>query len=159
MDADALFTGWDPIIRILVVGAAAYLALVIVLRASGKRTLSKLNAFDLVVTVAIGSTFSSILTSKDLALAEGVAALALLVGLQYAVTFLSVRIKGIDRLVKSEPTLLLKDGEPLPGALRQQRVTEEELRAAIRTSGGAELSDAAFVVLESDGSLSAVLKS
>lgn len=158
MDADALFTGWDPIIRILVVGAAAYLALVVVLRASGKRTLSKLNAFDLVVTVAIGSTFSSILTSKDLALAEGVAALALLVGLQYAVTFLSVRIKGIDRLVKSEPTLLLKDGEPLPGALRRQRVTLDELRAAIRTSGGAELSDAAFVVLESDGSLSAVLK-
>jgi uncharacterized membrane protein YcaP (DUF421 family) len=158
MDADALFTGWDPIIRILVVGAAAYLALVIVLRASGKRTLSKLNAFDLVVTVAIGSTFSSILTSKDLALAEGVAALALLVGLQYAVTFLSVRIGAVDRLVKSEPSLLLKDGAPLPRALRQQRVTEEELLAAIRTSGGAELSDAAFVVLESDGSLSAVLK-
>ncbi len=158
MDADALFTGWDPIIRILVVGAAAYFALVIVLRASGKRTLSKLNAFDLVVTVAIGSTFSAILTSKDLALAEGVAALVLLVGLQYAVTFLSVRIKGIDKLVKSEPSLLLKDGEPLPGALRQQRVTQEELLAAIRTSGGAQLSDAAFVVLESDGSLSAVLK-
>ncbi|MDZ4053853.1 MAG: DUF421 domain-containing protein [Phenylobacterium sp.] len=159
MDADALFTGWDPILRILVVGTAAYVALVIVLRASGKRTLSKLNAFDLVVTVAIGSTFSSILTSKDLALAEGVAALALLVGLQYAVTFLSVRIGAVDRLVKSEPSLLLKDGQPLPGALRQQRVTEEELRAAIRTSGGAELSDAAFVVLESDGSLSAILKS
>ncbi len=158
MDADALFTGWDPILRILVVGTAAYVALVIVLRASGKRTLSKLNAFDLVVTVAIGSTFSSILTSKDLALAEGVAALALLVGLQYAVTFLSVRIGAVDQLVKSEPSLLLKDGAPLPGALRQQRVTEEELLAAIRTSGGAELSDAAFVVLESDGSLSAVLK-
>jgi len=158
MDVDALFTGWDPIIRILVVGTAAYVALVVVLRTSGKRTLSKLNAFDLVVTVAIGSTFSAILTSKDLALAEGVAALALLVGLQYVVTFLSVRITGIDRLVKSEPTLLLKDGAPLPGALRQQRVTEEELRAAIRASGGAELADAAFVVLESDGSLSAVLK-
>lgn len=158
MDADALFTGWEPILRILVVGTAAYIALVIVLRASGKRTLSKLNAFDLVVTVAIGSTFSSILTSKDLALAEGVAALALLAGLQYAVTFLSVRIGAVDRLVKSEPSLLLKDGEPLSGALRQQRVTQEELLAAIRTSGGAELSDAAFVVLESDGSLSAVLK-
>jgi uncharacterized membrane protein YcaP (DUF421 family) len=158
MDADALFTGWDPILRILVVGTAAYVALVIVLRASGKRTLSKLNAFDLVVTVAIGSTFSAILTSKDLALAEGVAALALLVGLQYAVTFLSVRIGAVDRLVKSEPTLLLNDGEPLAGALRQQRVTQEELLAAIRTSGGAELSDAAFVVLESDGTLSAVLK-
>ena len=152
------FDSWFDLFRVIVVGSLAYAALVAFLRATGKRTLSKLNAFDLVVTVAIGSTFSSILTSKDLALAEGVAALALLVGLQYAVTFLSVRIKEIDRLVKSEPTLLLRDGEPLPGALRRQRVTPDELRAAIRTSGGAELSDAAFVVLESDGSLSAVLK-
>ncbi|MDX5392667.1 MAG: DUF421 domain-containing protein, partial [Caulobacteraceae bacterium] len=86
MSIEALFDGWDPILRILVVGSAAYAALVLVLRASGKRTLSKLNAFDLVVTVAIGSTFSSILTSKGLALAEGVAALALLVGLQFVVT-------------------------------------------------------------------------
>jgi len=81
MDPDSFFTGWQPIVRVLVIGTAAYVALVAVLRVSGKRTLSKLNAFDLVVTVAIGSTFASILTSKDLALAEGVTALALLTGL------------------------------------------------------------------------------
>lgn len=158
MSIEALFDGWDPILRILVVGSAAYATLVLVLRASGKRTLSKLNAFDLVVTVAIGSTFSSILTSKGLALAEGVAALALLVGLQFVVTFLSVRSAGFDRLIKAEPSLLLAGGVPLPGALRRARVTEDELRAAIRTAGGRNLTDAEVVVLESDGSLSAILK-
>lgn len=158
MIPDALFDGWTPILRILLVGTSAYLALVIVLRASGKRTLSKLNAFDLVVTVAIGSTFSSILTSKDLALAEGVVALSLLVGLQFVVTFLSVRFGVVDRLVKAEPTLLLKDGQPLPAALRRERVTHDELRAAIRSSGGRDLEDATIVLLETDGSLSAILK-
>ena len=158
MDPEAFFSGWQPVIRVLVIGTAAYVALVAVLRVSGKRTLSKLNAFDLVVTVAIGSTFASILTPKDLALAEGVAALALLVGLQFAVTFLSVRFKAVDRLVKAEPTLLLRDGEPLAGVMRRQRVTEDELRVAVRNSGGRELQDAAAVILESDGSLNAILK-
>ncbi|MFN3574693.1 MAG: DUF421 domain-containing protein [Phenylobacterium sp.] len=158
MDPDSFFTGWQPIVRVLVIGTAAYVALVAVLRVSGKRTLSKLNAFDLVVTVAIGSTFASILTSKDLALAEGVTALALLTGLQFVVTFLSVRIKAVDRLVKAEPTLLLRDGEPLPGVMKRQRVTEDELRVAVRNSGGRDLQDAAVVILESDGSLNAILK-
>jgi len=158
MDPDSFFSGWQPIIRVLVIGTAAYVALVAVLRVSGKRTLSKLNAFDLVVTVAIGSTFASILTSKDLALAEGVAALALLTGLQFVVTFLSVRIKAVDRLVKAEPTLLLRDGEPLSGVMKRQRVTEDELRVAVRNSGGRDLQDAAVVILESDGSLNAILK-
>ena len=158
MDPDSFFTGWQPIVRVLVIGTAAYVALVAVLRVSGKRTLSKLNAFDLVVTVAIGSTFASILTSKDLALAEGVTALALLTGLQFVVTFLSVRIKAVDRLVKAEPPLLLRDGEPLPGVMKRQRVTEDELRVAVRNSGGRDLQDAAGVILESDGSLNAILK-
>ena len=158
MDPDSFFSGWQPIIRVLVIGTAAYVALVAVLRVSGKRTLSKLNAFDLVVTVAIGSTFASILTSKDLALAEGVTALALLTGLQFVVTFLSVRIKAVDRLVKAEPTLLLRDGEPLPGVMKRQRVTEDELRVAVRNSGGRDLQDAVVVILESDGSLNAILK-
>ncbi|WP_375268032.1 DUF421 domain-containing protein [Phenylobacterium sp.] len=158
MDPDSFFTGWQPIVRVLVIGTAAYVALVAVLRVSGKRTLSKLNAFDLVVTVAIGSTFASILTSKDLALAEGVTALALLTGLQFVVTFLSVRIKAVDRLVKAEPTLLLRDGEPLPGVMKRQRVTEDELRVAVRNSGGRDLQDAVVVILESDGSLNAILK-
>lgn len=158
MDPSAFFTGWTPIIRTLAVGAAAYVALVVMLRVSGKRTLSKLNAFDLIVTVALGSTLASILTSKDLALAEGAAALGLLIGLQFVVTWLSVRWPWFDRVVKSEPALLLRNGQPLGGALRRERVGEDELLAAIREAGGRSLGDAEAVVLESDGSLSAILR-
>ena len=70
-----LFDSWAGLGRVLLVGTLAYVALVLLLRISGKRTLSKLNAFDLVVTVALGSTLATVLLSKTVALAEGVLAI------------------------------------------------------------------------------------
>lgn len=153
-----LFQNWSGIVRTLLVGVMAYGALVLFLRLSGKRTLAKLNAFDLVVTVALGSTLATILLSESVALAEGLTALALLIFLQYAVAFTSVRWKGFGRLVRSEPTLLVHKGEPLEGALKRERVTVEEVESAVRSSGGQALGEAESVVLESDGSLSVILK-
>ncbi len=86
------FGSWYSLLRILVVGVLAYVALIVLLRVTGKRTLSKMNAFDLVVTVALGSTLATVLLSKDVALADGVVAFALLIGLQFIITWLSVRV-------------------------------------------------------------------
>jgi uncharacterized membrane protein YcaP (DUF421 family) len=80
-----LFDSWTGLGRVLIVGTLAYAALVLLLRISGKRTLTKLNAFDLIVTVALGSTLATVLLSSSVALAEGVAALALLILLQYLI--------------------------------------------------------------------------
>lgn len=151
-----LFQGWTILLRTLVVGALAYVSLVVVLRVSGRRTLSKMNAFDLVVTVALGSTLATILLSRDVALAEGVVALALLVGLQYVITWSSVRTRWIRRLVTGEPILLLYRGEFLPDALRKARVTHDEVRAAVRSAGLAAMEDVQAVVLETDGSFSVI---
>lgn len=85
------FDSWQGLGRVVVVGILAYAALVFFLRVSGKRTLTKMNAFDLVVTVALGSTLATVLLSKDVALAEGLIAFAVLIALQFAVTWLSVR--------------------------------------------------------------------
>lgn len=154
---DAIFSGWGGVARILFIAPAAYLALVVILRVSGKRTLSKLNAFDFIITIAIGSTLASIITTRSLALAEGVTALAVLVALQFAVTAASVRWPWINEMVKAEPTLLLRDGEPLVAAMRRQRVTRDELEAAVRQAGGHSLQGAQAVFLETDGSLTAIL--
>lgn len=148
------FDTWQGLGRVVVVGVLAYTALVIFLRISGKRTLSKMNAFDLVVTVALGSTLATILLSQDVALAEGLLALLLLISLQFIVAWLSVRVPTIQRLVKSEPTLLFHQGHMLQSALRSQRVTPEEIRAAIRTQGVSQMSEVEAVILETDGSFS-----
>lgn len=151
------FDSWADLGRILAVGALAYAALVFLLRISGKRTLTKLNAFDLVVTVALGSTLATVLLNSDVTLAEGVLALGLLIFLQFAITWASVRSPRFQSLVKAEPTLLVRDGRFLHGALKAQRVTEEEILAALRAEGVADRSDAAAVILETDGTIS-VLK-
>ena len=123
MSGGSLFDGWGGIARILGVGTLAYVALVGLLRVSGKRTLAKMNAFDLVVTVALGSTLATILLSRDVSLAEGTTGLALLVALQFAVAWLSVRAGAVRRLAKSRPAIVLHEGRMLEDALRCNRVT------------------------------------
>ena len=154
--AQTFFDSGPVLGRTVIVSVVAYVVLVLFLRLSGKRTLSKWNAFDFIVTIALGSTLASILTSKNVALAQGALALGLLVGFQFVITWLSVRFKWMRELIKAEPTLLLRDGRILHDALRGQRVTESELRAAVRAKGIGALEDVRAVVLETDGTFSVV---
>jgi uncharacterized membrane protein YcaP (DUF421 family) len=147
------YDDWQGLVRVVVVGSCAYGALIVLLRVSGKRTLAKLNAFDFVVTVSLGSTLATVLLSSSVALAEGITALALLAGLQYLVAAASTRSRRVERLVKSEPTLVYRD-RFLAGAMRRERVTSDELRQAARAQGHADLSEVAAIVLETDGTLS-----
>lgn len=150
------FDNWSGLIRVVIVGVLVYLALIVLLRVSGKRTLSKWNAFDFVVTIALGSTLATALLSNKVALAEGIAGLALLIALQFLITWLSARLPAIQQLVKSEPTLLLHHGQYLTSAMQQQRVTASEVRAAIRARGIAAVEDVEAVVLETDGTFSVI---
>lgn len=150
------FDSLTDMLRVLVTGVLAYAALIVLLRASGKRTLTKMNAFDFVVTVALGSTLATIILNNDVALAEGVLALAVLIFLQFAVTWLSVRLPIVRRVVASEPAMLLHRGEFLHGAMRRERVNEEEVRQAMRKEGNDDLSKIRAVVLESDGTFSVI---
>ncbi|CAN5647987.1 DUF421 domain-containing protein [soil metagenome] len=153
-----LFDDWMTLGRTALVGTLAYLALVLLLRVSGKRTLSKMNAFDFIVTVALGSTLATILLSSSVSLARGVLAFVVLILLQFIITWLSVRSPAIRRLVKAEPTLLVHKGEFLTGAMKQERVTEEEIRAAMRSQGISAVEEVEAVVLETTSDLSVVMK-
>jgi uncharacterized membrane protein YcaP (DUF421 family) len=153
---EAFFNNAWVLLRTLTIGILAYTSLIILLRVTGKRTLSKMNAFDFVVTIALGSTLATVLLSREVTLAQGVTALALLIGLQLIITWLSVRVRWVRRLVTGEPSLLLYRGEFLDDALKRARVTRDEVRAAVRGSGLATLDQTEAVVLETDGSFSVV---
>ncbi|MBT2679707.1 DUF421 domain-containing protein [Bacillus sp. ISL-35] len=154
-----LFNSWDAVWRTLIVGILAYAALVLLLRVSGKRTLSKMNAFDLVVTVALGSTLATILLNKKVALVEGVSAFFILIALQYIVAWLSVRSDGFKKLIKSEPQLLFYRGNFLKEKIIKERVLEVEILQAARSSGINSMDQVEAVVLETDGSISVIKKS
>ncbi|HVM15640.1 MAG TPA: YetF domain-containing protein [Egibacteraceae bacterium] len=151
-----LFQDWAMLARTALVVPLAYLALLLAVRLSGKRALAKLNAFDLIVTVALGSVLASVAVSPQVTLASGAVAFALLVGLQYVIAYLSVRLKPFQHLVKARPTLLVRDGTLLDEAMEAQRVTRSEILQTLRQHGLTSLDEAAAVVLETDGTLSVI---
>jgi uncharacterized membrane protein YcaP (DUF421 family) len=154
-----VFESWSEIVRVLAMGVASYVVLVAVLRTSGKRTLAKLNAFDLVVTVALGSVLATALLSADVALTDAATAMVVLVAAQFVVAWTSVRSDTARQVVRSAPALLVSDGRLRPDELRRNRVSEGEVRQAVRSSGTGGLEDVAAVVLESDGTLSVIAAS
>ena len=143
---DFLFKSWASLGKTLLLAVLIYPLLIVVLRAGGKRTLSKMNAFDFIVAVAIGSLLASTILSTA-SLAEGVGAISALVAFQTLITWLSVRSDRFEALVKSQPTLVFHDGQYIERAMRSQRVTREEIRNAIRTSSSASVEDTAAVDL------------
>ncbi|KQX19456.1 hypothetical protein ASD39_16270 [Sphingomonas sp. Root50] len=152
------FDDLQGLLRVAVISLLAYAAMVVVLRIAGKRSLAKLNAFDLVVTVALGSTLATVLLSKDVALAEGVLAFAALATLQWLVSRTSVSSAWFRTLVRAEPRLLLENGAYRRGAMAKERVTEAEIDAAVRNAGHGRLEAIAAVVLETDGSMSVIAR-
>lgn len=149
-----LFDGWSALGRTLLVTVLGYTALLVAVRLGGKRTLAKLNAFDWIVTVAFGSALASVATSQDVSVAEGAVVFGGLVGLQFLIAWLSSRVPPFQRLIKASPVLLVRDGRLLEEPMRRMRVTEVEIYQAVREAGLASPSQAAAVVLETNGGLS-----
>jgi uncharacterized membrane protein YcaP (DUF421 family) len=153
------FDSWDGIVRVVAVGAAAYMFLIVTLRVAGKRMLSQLNAFDFVVTVALGSTLATILLSNGTAFAEGAVALLLLAALQFGVAWFSTRWGPVRRAVTAQPRILVWEGEVLDGEIRSTRVTASQIMQAVRAGGFGDVGLVGAVVLEPNGTLSVIGRS
>jgi uncharacterized membrane protein YcaP (DUF421 family) len=153
-----LFAGWAMLGRTLIVSILGYLSLLALLRLSGKRTLSKMNVFDFIVVVALGSVLAAVITNPQTSVADGIVAFAALMGLQTLLSVATRRSKRLERLINGQPALLVYRGRILSEALRRERVSEEELRAALRAAGAGRLEDVDAVVLETDGQFSTLLE-
>ena len=153
------FDSWESILKILISSVFSYAMIVLWLRIFGKRTLSKWNAFDFIVTIALGSILASVVTSKSVKLIDGVLAMLFLITLQFVITFVAVRFDWFDKIIKAEPKFLYLDGEFLTANMKRERVPKPEILAAVRSSGVSALEDVKAVVLETDGSFSVIKKS
>jgi uncharacterized membrane protein YcaP (DUF421 family) len=154
-----IYSNWSVLIRVIIVGALAYVFVVSSLRLFGKRTLSQLNAFDFVVTVAIGSTLATTILNQNIGLSAGILALFLLICLQMIVASLSVKKAWFKQIVRADPRVLFFKGKFLEDAMMQERVRKEEILQAIRSQGIGSLELVSAVVLESNGNMSVILES
>jgi uncharacterized membrane protein YcaP (DUF421 family) len=150
------FQDWTSLVRTAVGTTVTYVALIILLRVAGQRTLAKWYAFDLIVTVALGSTFANGVLSKEVSIAQSVLGFVILVALQYGITWIIVR-KGKFRIfVNPPPALLVRNGEFQQDIMQHHRVDEADVRAAVRGKDFAGVEQVAAVVLEPDGSFSVI---
>jgi uncharacterized membrane protein YcaP (DUF421 family) len=155
-DPQTWFDSWDRIGAVMVAALAVYIAIVLVVRISGKRTTANLNSFDWLITVTIGSLASSGILLRDVAVIDALVAIITLAVCQYAITWAARSSDRIAATVKAEPLLLLHRGRVLEENLDRARISIAELRAVLRNEGIADPEDAAWVVLETNGRMSVI---
>lgn len=152
------FNNWGSILRVICLTPLAYVAMVILLRISGKRTLSKMNAFDFVVTIALGSVLASVALNKSIPLADGITAFIVFIGLQFLFTWLSVRIKPFKTIITSKPALIFYKGNFNYPAMKKERITVEEVYSGARQNGFSTLNNIDIIILETTGDIAIIEK-
>lgn len=152
------FSGWGPIARTAISTSVAYLILVVLLRIAGPRVLAKWYAFDLIVTVALGSTFANNVLSRDTTIAQAAVGFVILIGLQIVISWVVLHWSPARVVVNANPAMILRDGKFLDQPMRSQRVAEADIRAAVRQHGYACLEDVDAVILEADGTFSVIAR-
>lgn len=152
------FDSWEGILRIIYITPVAYFAVIFLLRISGKRTLAKMNAFDFVVTIALGSVLASVVLNKSIPLANGLTAILLFIGFQFLLTWLAVRVKSVKTLITSSPSLIFYKGEFLHAAMKIERITVEEIYSAARQQGISTLESIDMIILETTGDMAIIKK-
>lgn len=157
MDDNLFFDNWDTIINVCITTVSAFVTLFLFIRISGKRTLAKLNAFDFVVTVALGSVLAYMMLGL-VPLVEGVLVLLLIILLQYTFAWIARINKKMEHLINSVPTMLYYDGIFIEKAMREEAVTKEEIYSIIRSSGIEYLEEVRAVVMELNGQISIIRK-
>lgn len=153
-----LFKDWESAGHVAICSVLGFFVAFLFIRISGKRTLTKLTAFDFVVTVTLGSTLSSIILGKTV-LFDGAIALAIIILLQYLLAYVAMKSKPMEKLINSRPTLLFYEGHFLKEQMEKEVVTEEEIYAAIREFRLLNINDVKAVVMELNGELAVIRKS
>ncbi len=155
-DAPLFYDGAGGLIRTIFSAAFLYVAVICAVRLFGKRSTSQMNNFDWIVTVAIGSLMASGVLLSNVTVLESGAAIYVLLALQWALTKVMLNSDVATKVVKSEPTLLVHRGEIIAEAMKQERMTEAEIHAAVRGAGISRIQDVQWVILETNSSLSVI---
>ena len=133
------FDGWHGIILVFTMATLGYLALLVMLRLSRKRSLAKMNVFDFVYVVVVGELLAITIMDERIPLVNGLAAVAALILLQVLVSWLTTRSNRVERVINGEPSLELRSGRFLHDAMQAQRITERRILAAVRADGLSDL--------------------
>jgi uncharacterized membrane protein YcaP (DUF421 family) len=150
------FDSWRQLLRTAAVGGLSYILLVALLRGAGKKSLARMNVFDSVYAIALGSTLANAVLNPSVTLGNAVVAFIVLIGLQMLLREIARKWDRMENVINGNATIVFRAGEFLQRQMDRHQTTEEEILAAIRQKGILALNDVAAVVLETDGKFSVI---
>lgn len=146
----------DSVIR----GAFVYLFVLLIFRISGKRTLSSISTFDLVLTLIISETLQQAMIDDDNSMTNAMLLVLTLVGIDILLSVFKQRMPGLSRLLDSAPVVVVKGGDLQHEQMRKERVDEADLLNAARHSQGVSRMDQIdYAVVEPSGDITIIPKS
>ncbi|HEY2542383.1 MAG TPA: YetF domain-containing protein [Gaiellaceae bacterium] len=140
-------------------GIVVFVFLFVLVRVMGKRELSSLEPFDLILLIILGDAVQQGLTQDDYSLTGALLAVGTIAILQIATSWLNFRIPRLRPILDGEPVVVLQDGEPILRNMRRERLTIDDLAEAARREGIGTLDDVAWAVMETSGTISFIKKS
>ena len=140
--------------EIVIRAAVMYAVLLCLLRGMGRRELSQLTTFDLLVTVVIGDLIQQGVTQEDMSFTGALLAVGTICILAVASSFVGTKSRRAERLLDGVPVVVARNGVLFEDVLRRERITESELMEAARGEQVADLTKIDLVVVEADGRFS-----
>jgi uncharacterized membrane protein YcaP (DUF421 family) len=139
-------------------GIAVFAFIYILTRIIGRRELSSLEPFDLILLIVLGDAVQQGLTQDDYSLTGAFIGITTIALLQVGVSYLSFRFRRLRPVLDGEPIIVVQDGKPIEQNLRRERLTLEEVAAEARQQQIGSLDDVQWAVLETNGSISFIEK-
>ena len=145
-----------PIWELIARGITIYIFLVVVLRLAGRREMGQLSSFDLVLLLILSNAVQNSMNAGDNSLVGGMISALTLIAINWIVGWAAYRFVWFERIVQGRPTRIVTDGKVHVAALSRERITLEELHSALRKQGIFTIGECRRVILEADGTLTAV---
>ncbi len=143
----------DSIIRPLVV----YVFLMLLFRVGGKRTLTQMTAFDVILLIIVGEAAQQALLNGDGSMTNGFIVMMTLVGIDILLSWIKQRWSRVERLLDGTPVVIVEHGQPLHEQMNKSRVDEQDILTAARETHGLERMDQIkYAVLERGGNISII---
>ena len=144
----------DIVLRATVVFVFVY----VLMRAIGRRELSQMQPFDLLLLVVLGDLITQGALQSDMSLTGAILATSTFALLSVAVSYLAYRFARLRPILEGEPIVVVQDGEVIERNLRRERLTVEDVQEAARMEGIAALGDVRWAVLETTGRISFIAR-
>ena len=142
----------DKVLRAVIV----YGFLLAALRVTGKRQVGQLTPFDLVVLLIIANAVQNAMIGPDTSVVGGLLSAVIILAVNYVVVGVAFRWRSARHVLEAEPTLLVHNGRILSARLARERLTLEDLHAALRRHGVADVTHVRIAMLEDDGVISVI---